>query len=569
MTCVGSLAELGALAGRDLSDLDPHRPYVDEIVLPCPDCQGESRRVSEVIDAWYDSGSMPFAQWGYPHLPGSHDRFAVAYPAQFICEALDQTRGWFYSLMAIGTAVFDRSSYENVLCLGLLLAEDGRKMSKHLGNIVEPMPLMDEYGADALRWFMAASGSPWAARRIGRATIQEIVRKVLLTYWNTVAFHVLYARSNGWLPDSTAPEVADRPALDRWLVSGTHRLVRDVTAALEAFDTQRAGQLLGEFVDDISNWYVRRSRRRFWDGDTSALATLHQTLDTLTRLMAPMTPFITERVWRDAICSVDHAAPESVHLAGWPSYDAELVDADLEQSMALTRRMVELGRAARAEAGVRTRQPLRRLLISSPAYRRLGDELLAEVAAELNVERVESFASAGDLVDHTAKGNFRSLGRRFGARTPDVAAAIASSDAARLARELAATGSTTVDCDGTVELGADDVLISERPREGWSVVNEHGETVALDLTLDQRLIRAGIAREFVRLVQEARKASGFDVSDRVALTWYGDGESADALDDNIGLVCEEVLAVDVVRAPQPGADWMVSELGISFAIQRR
>ncbi|MGH3470974.1 MAG: isoleucine--tRNA ligase, partial [Nocardioidaceae bacterium] len=233
LTCVGSLAELSELAGRDLSDLDPHRPFVDDVQVTCPQCEHPAQRVSEVIDAWYDSGSMPFAQWGYPYLPGSHDEFTNAYPAQFICEAIDQTRGWFYTLMAIGTLVFDRSAYENVVCLGLLLAEDGRKMSKHLGNIVEPMPLMDTHGADAVRWFMAASGSPWAARRVGDTTLQEIVRKVLLTYWNTVAFHALYARSNDWVPTGTAPAISQRPVLDRWLVSRRNALTRDVTTALE------------------------------------------------------------------------------------------------------------------------------------------------------------------------------------------------------------------------------------------------------------------------------------------------------------------------------------------------
>ncbi len=230
LTCVGSLAELGDLADQDLSATDPHRPYVDDIELPCPECTAPARRVTEVIDAWYDSGSMPFAQWGYPYVAGSEDEFARAYPAQFICEAIDQTRGWFYSLMAIGTLLFDQTSYENVVCLGLLLAEDGRKMSKHLGNILEPMPLMDEHGADAVRWFMAASGSPWAARRVGNATLQEIVRKVLLTYWNTVAFQALYARTNGWTPDQPAPAADRRPVLDRWLLSQLHRLTRDVTA---------------------------------------------------------------------------------------------------------------------------------------------------------------------------------------------------------------------------------------------------------------------------------------------------------------------------------------------------
>jgi isoleucyl-tRNA synthetase len=566
--CVGSLAELGELAGEDLLSLDPHRPYVDDVVLPCPTCGGEARRVPEVIDAWYDSGSMPFAQWGYPHLDGSADEFEQAFPAQFICEGLDQTRGWFYSLMAIGTLVFGRSSYENVVCLGLLLAEDGRKMSKHLGNILEPMPLLESHGADAVRWFMAASGSPWASRRVGYATMQEIVRKVLLTYWNTVAFHVLYARANDWAPGGPAPAVEDRPVLDRWLVSGRNRLARDVTEAMDRFDTQRAGQLLAEFIDSVSNWYVRRSRRRFWDGDPAALATLHETLDVLTRLMAPLTPFVTERVWQDLICSVDESAPESVHLADWPPYDAALVDDDLEQAVALTRRLVELGRAARAEAKVKTRQPLKRVLIGSAAHAQLGEELRAEVAAELNVEAVESFASAGDLVDHAAKGNFRTLGRRFGKRTPDVAAAVAAADAARMAADLEACGTTTVDLDGPLTLSADEVIISERPREGWSVVNVQGETVALDVDLTPELVRAGLAREVIRLVQEARKAGGLDVTDRIKLSWSADGEVAGALREHRDLVAAEVLAVELSQAPTPGEGWQTSDLGLSFALTR-
>ena len=569
LTCVGSLAELGDLAGQDLNELDPHRPYVDDVVLPCPECGAEARRVTEVIDAWYDSGSMPFAQWGYPYVDGSQEQFESAYPAQFICEAIDQTRGWFYSLMAIGTLLFDRSSYENVVCLGLLLAEDGRKMSKHLGNILEPMPLMDEHGADAVRWFMCASGSPWAARRVGHATLQEIVRKVLLTYWNTVAFQALYARTNGWTPGQGAPARDRRPVLDRWLLSQVNRLTLDVTVALEDFDTQRVGIRLAEFVDDLSNWYVRRSRRRFWDGDPAALATLHETLDVLTRLLAPLTPFVTERVWQDLFRPTDPSAPESVHLTGWPAYDAQVIDDQLDAGMALARRLVELGRSARAEAKVRTRQPLQRALIPSAAHAQLKDELRAEVAAELNVLEVESFASAGDLVDHTAKANFRALGKRFGKQTPQVAAAIAAADADALAQSLADTGSATVDFDGGVEVSADEVIVAERPREGWSVVNEHGETVALDLHLTDELVRSGLAREVVRLVQEARKNQGLDVSDRIVLTWAGDGEVADALEEHRALVAREVLAVRVERAEQPGAGWRRDEgLGLSFALEK-
>jgi isoleucyl-tRNA synthetase len=503
-------------------------------------------------------------------VPGSAEAFEAQYPAQFICEALDQTRGWFYSLMAVGTILFDRSSYENVVCLGLLLAEDGRKMSKHLGNILEPIPLMEEHGADALRWFMAAGGSPWSARRVGHAAIQEAVRKVLLTYWNTVAFHVLYARANGWAPHpADAPRVEDRPALDRWLVSRRSRLVRDVTAALEQFDTQRTGQLLADFIDGLSNWYVRRSRRRFWDGDDAALTTLHETLDVLTRLLAPLTPFITERVWQDLVVPVDEQAPDSVHLADWPVFDAALVDDDLDAAMALTQRLVELGRAARSEAGVKTRQPLRRALVPARVLARLDPALRAEIAAELNVAEVDSFASAGDVVDYAVRANFRSLGKRFGARTPEVAQAIAGADAEQLARELGDGGSARLDFDGGIDLAADDVIVSERPREGWSVVNEHGETIALDLTLSPDLVRAGLAREVVRLVQEARKSAGFAVSYRISLPWAAVGDVAEALREHGDLLARETLAVTVAEADGvERADVSDAGLGLSISLQK-
>jgi isoleucyl-tRNA synthetase len=526
--------------------------------------------VPEVIDAWFDSGSMPFAQLGYPHAAGSDGALEQAYPADFICEAIDQTRGWFYTLMAIGTLVFDESSYRNVLCLGHILAEDGRKMSKHLGNILEPMPLMDEHGADAVRWFMAASGSPWAARRVGHASIQETVRKVLLTYWNVVAFQVLYARTSDWSPGDETPPLAQRPVLDRWALSEAHRLAIGVTEALEVFDTQRAGSLLAAYVDDLSNWYVRRSRRRFWAGDASALATLHECLYVVTLLMAPITPFITERVWQDLFASTSVELPESVHLATWPKVDGSLVDDELGRQMSLTRRLVELGRAARADAKVRTRQPLRRALVATSAHARLSEELRREIADELNVGTLEPLSTAGaDLVDFSAKGNFRALGKRFGKRTPLVANAIAGADAAGLAATLDADGRATVTVEGEdVEVLPDEVIVSERPREGWSVVNEQGETVALDLELTPELVRAGVAREVVRMVQEARKNSGFDVSDRITLVWQAGRDTAEALREHSGLVADEVLAVEMTEGQPAGAVVRDDDLGLAFTVTR-
>jgi isoleucyl-tRNA synthetase len=417
---------------------------------------------------------------------------------------------------------------------------------------------------------MAASGSPWAARRVGHTTIQETVRKVLLTYWNTVAFQVLYARTSGWSPGDPAPAYADRPVLDRWALSEAHRLALGVTEALEAFDTQRAGALLAAYVDDLSNWYVRRSRRRFWAGDASALATLHECLYVVTLLMAPITPFVTERVWQDVFRATSEELPSSVHLARWPQVDGSLVDDELRAQMALTRRLVELGRAARADAKVRVRQPLRRALVASAAWSRLSEELRQEVADELNVGGLEPLSAAGaDLVDHTAKGNFRALGKRFGQRTPLVARAVAEADAGALAAALESHGRAVVSVEGEdVEVLPEEVVVSERPREGWSVVNEQGETVALDLELTPELLRAGRAREVVRLVQEARKSSGFDVSDRITLVWQADGETAEALREHAALVADEVLATELREGVPVEPVLREDDLGLAFSVTR-
>lgn len=568
LVAVGSLAELGEYAGSDLSDLDPHRPYIDDVTFSIAGEDGTYRRVPDVIDAWYDSGSMPFAQWGYPHVPGSDDRLLRAYPAQFVCEAIDQTRGWFYSLMAVGTLVFDRSSYETVVCLGHILAEDGRKMSKHLGNILLPLPLMDESSADAARWFMACSGSPWSARLIGSRVLDEIARKILHTYWSAAAFQSLYANAADWVPGMATPEVADRVELDGWLLGEANRLIREVTEALDAYDTQAAGSRIAGFLDLLSNWYIRRSRRRFWSGDTSALSSLHETLRIVTLVMAPITPFITERVWQDLFASTSDESTPSVHLAEWPKCNHPLINDALNSQMMLARRIVELGRAARKVAKVKIRQPLRRALIASHTYDLLSNNLREEVAAELNVGVVESFVSAGELVSLSAKGNFRALGRRFGKGTQDIAKAIAAADAAELAKSFEAHNTATVMVNGvSVDLTPDEVIVSERPRYGWEVVHDHGETVALDLDIDEALRKAGLAREIVRVIQEARKTSGFDVSDRISIRWHGTAEILDAIAAHGAEIAGEVLAVSTMLDTD-AASFSFPELGLVFELQK-
>ena len=552
LTAVGSLAELSELAGRDVTGTDPHRPYVDDITIPCPTCSQVATRVPEVIDCWYDSGAMPFAQEGYPHREGN--AFEGQYPADFICEAIDQTRGWFYTLMAVGTLVFEESSYRNVVCLGHILDEDGRKMSKHLGNVLEPIGLMDTHGADAVRWFMLAGGSPWQARRVGHSTIADVVRKTLLTYWNTVSFQSLYGRLAGWDPSSPAPAVSERPVIDRWLVSRTHRLARDVDTALDSFDTQRAGRLLADFIDDLSNWYVRRCRRRFWDGDPAALATLHEALRTATLCMAPFTPFVTERVWQDLFREAEGTA--SVHLASWPTSDPTLIDDSLESGMSLARRIVELGRAARATSGVRTRQPLGRALVSAPGWGDLVPELQAEVAEELNVADMGSLDGEQGLVDVSVKANFRALGQRFGKSTQAAAAAIAAADPLALLRQVRESGHADLHAAelGPITVTADDLVVTETPREGWAVAAEGGESVALDLEITEELRRAGVAREVVRGIQEARKSGGLEVTDRIRVTWASaDPVTTQTMVEHGAAIADDVLALEIERLDDASA----------------
>ncbi len=544
--CVGSLKELGEYSGSELSALDPHRPFVDDITWSCSQCSSPMTRVSEVIDCWYDSGAMPFAQWGYPHKAGSVEKFKTAYPADFIAEAIDQTRGWFYTLMTIGTLVFDKSSYKSVLCLGHILDKDGRKMSKHLGNTLEPIALMDQHGADAVRWYMLAAGSPWAARRVGHDAINDVVRKTLLTYWNTVSFLALYAKASNF-DLSQAPRISQRPLMDRWINSDLQALIIEVDAALSDFDSQRAGKALAVFIDDLSNWYVRRSRRRFWDGQPDALATLHECLRTLTLLMAPMVPFITEHVWQELILPVEPSSSQSVHLADFPVADVSAIDATLSAQVAQTRRIVELGRAARAESGVKIRQPLQRALVAASGWAQIPEAMKEQIADELNVLELQDIATAdGDLVDVSIKANFRTLGIKYGAQVQAVAKAIAQAPARSLVAQLRSqTNATVINAGVSYDIDIDDLVITEQPKSGWMVASHEAESVALDLALTPSLIAAGQVREVIRFLQEMRKSEGFEISDRIIVLWNAHPSVVQAISQGAQEIAREVLATAI------------------------
>jgi isoleucyl-tRNA synthetase len=548
--CVGSLAELGKLAGAELSNLDPHRPFVDDIKFKCEKCSSTMERIPEVIDCWYDSGAMPFAQWGYPHKQGSETEFKAAYPADFICEAIDQTRGWFYTLMTIGTLVFDKSSYKTVLCLGHILDKDGRKMSKHLGNVLEPMPLMNQHGADAVRWYMLAAGSPWSARRVGHDAISDVVRKTLLTYWNTISFFTLYANAADFKVTSLPKDLT---LMDRWILSELNKLIAGVDTALENFDSQEAGSLLATFIDDLSNWYVRRSRRRFWDGDPVALNTLYICLKNLTLLLAPMVPFISEHVWQTLVRVAESEQTESVHLANFPISNKSAIDEKLSSSVGLSRRLVELGRAARAESGVKIRQPLSRALVSASGWENISDEIKTHIAEELNILKLDGIHVAGtDLVDISVKANFRTLGTKFGADVQVIAKEIATADPSVMVKELRKNKAfkLNVDLGGKakdIEIDIDDLVITETPRSGWSVSSHAGESLALDLTLTPELIRAGQVREVIRAIQEERKNIGLDVSDRITVNWNAPADLTAAINAAVSEISAEVLATKMVQ----------------------
>jgi isoleucyl-tRNA synthetase len=552
-TAVGSLRELGELAGRDVSDVDPHRPAIDEVTIACPDCSATATRVAEVIDAWYDSGAMPFAQWGYhPDLGRGVAEFEGSFPADFISEAIDQTRGWFYTLMAEGVLHFDSTAYRNVVCLGHLVAADGRKMSKSLGNAFDPWEALDRQGADALRWFMLVSGSPWESRRVGHEILDDAVRRLLLPLWNVYAFFVTYANAAGFEPGAEVPAVPQRPLMDRWVLSQLAGTVREARERLDDYDATAAGRRLQTFVDDLSNWYVRRSRRRFWDpsgggGDdtTTAFSTLHECLVTLSQLLAPFTPFIAEELWGTLAAGRD-GRPDSVHLSDFPVVHEAAIDPGLDEAMTSARQLVELGRRVRVETKTKTRQPLLEAVIHATGRRGGLDELLDVVADELNVKTVRFAESTEAFGRWRAKARFNVLGPRLGPRVKALAATLTDDDGA-VAGALARGEEVEIAIDDgpPVTVGPDDVELAQEVLEGWGVASDGGVTVALELELTPALRLEGRARELVRIVQDARKAAGFDVSDRIELRVETHGETREALDAHRDYVAGETLSVEV------------------------
>jgi isoleucyl-tRNA synthetase len=537
-TCIGSVAELAERSGRDLTDLDLHRPAVDDVTIDCPKCERPgARRVDPVLDAWFDSGSMPAAQF---HVPFEHEEeFATRFPADFICEAIDQTRGWFYSLLAVNTLVFGRTPYRNVVCLALVVDKDGQKMSKSKGNVIDPWTVLDTRGADALRWNFFSAGSPWTPRRVSVEAVDESAR-FLVTLWNTYSFFVTYANLDGFTHGVEAS--ASTHVLDRWVRSRLHHTVAAVTDALDGFDALRGAQALEAFVDDLSNWYVRRSRARFWQADDAlAHATLHECLATVALLLAPFTPFVADELHRNLA-----GTPESVHLADWPVADSGAFDDALEAEMERARTVVSLGLSARNEAKLKVRQPLPRALVLLPDRGAFSEAVAAEVADALNVKHLEAVTDLEGLLEYKVVPNFKALAPRVRSQMPLVKDALLAAEGGTVKRALDADGGYDLALsDGSsVHLGPDDVEVRAESHAELALAQEAGYAVAIDTTVDDELRAEGIARDVIRLLNELRKSAGLEISDRVRVRVHADGRVEAALHAHRDWVAREVLAVE-------------------------
>jgi isoleucyl-tRNA synthetase len=528
---------LRELAGELPEEFDPHRPFIDEVTFSCPTCQGRMQRTPGVIDVWFDSGAMPFAQWHYPFE--NQEAFEAHFPADFICEAIDQTRGWFYSLLAISTMLGRGKPFRSAMVNGHILDEEGQKMSKSRGNVVDPWDAVGEHGADVIRWYLVTVSQPGASKRYDPEGVREVARKVFDTLFNTYRFFSLYASAEGWEPSGDDPDL--RPLLDRWILSRFQSLVSQMEQELSAYQVTRAYRMVADFLgEDLSNWYVRRSRSRFWGSAESADAraafrTLWEILVGLTRLMAPLSPFSSDWIHR-ALTS------GSVHLASFPEADLQQVDASLEEGMAAVRALVTLGRAAREEVQIRVRQPLKKMYAVTPGPAELPDELLAVLKEELNVKEVAFLRSAEDLVTLQGRPNFRTLGPRFQKRTEEAASAIRALPPQAL-RSLRSGEAVEIQVGGqSFALSSEEVEVVEAAAGGLVVQSDGSFTAALDPDLDQDLLREGLARELVNRIQRLRKDSGLEITDRISLGVFGDEEVQTAAELFRDFVAGETLA---------------------------
>jgi isoleucyl-tRNA synthetase len=551
---VGSVAELSELAEKDLQDLELHRPYVDELSLSCPECKGQMKRVPELIDVWFDSGSMPVAQWHYPFE--NQEVFKRQFPADFISEGVDQTRGWFYSLHAISALLFESECFKNVICLGLILDADGQKMSKSRGNVIEPWDVLHEHGADAFRWYLYTASPPGQERRFSLDLVGDVVKNFTLTLWNVYSFFVTYARIDRWVPSTGKIEYSE---MDRWLRSELHTLNRDVTRAFENYDVLAATRPVQAFVDTLSKWYLRRSRRRFWkseeDADkNAAYTTLHEALVVLSKLLAPTMPFMAEELHQNLVRSMDRSAPESVHHTDWPAFDERLIDEHLNQEMELVMRLASLGHAARNKAGIKVRQPLSAASysVTNASEARAVEKHAALLADELNVKEVRVLGSTGEAVFYSVNPLPKQLGQKHKGMFPQIREAILGLEPETTARRLLDGKALVLHIDGEIyEVLPSEVEVRAEARGGLTVASEGSYFCALVTDLTPELVREGLAREFVRRVQDFRKQANLDIADRIQLYVEASPRLEEAIREHRDYIANETLALEVTFGKPP------------------
>ena len=541
---IGSRKELSELTGAP-EDTELHKPFIDPLTFECEKCGGTMKRVPEVMDCWYDSGSMPFAQWHYPFE--HEEEFKGHFPAQFISEAVDQTRGWFYTLLAISTLLFNKAPFENCIVLGHVQDKDGQKMSKHKGNVVDPWSVLDKQGADAVRWYFYSSSAPWLPSRFYDDAVSESQRKFMGTLWNTYAFYILYAEIDKF--DPTGYELKPENIMDRWILSKANSLVKSVTEHLDNYRIFEPARELIDFVDELSNWYVRLDRERFWGSENTkdkmdAFMTLYTVLETLTRLIAPFVPFMSESIYQNIVRSVDASAPISVHLCDYPVADASLIDSELEVNMDAVKDVVALGRACRNVANIKTRQPISEVFVSGISH--LGGIYTDLIKSELNVKEVSLGAAAEEFISYRIKPQLRTLGPKYGKMLGAIREHLASTDGIKIVNAVKNGGTYSFDADGNkIDLTEEDLLVEPIQKEGFMVETSDKYAVVIDTVLTDSLIEEGFVREIISKMQTMRKEAGFEVTDHITVAFSGNDKIADVVSANKAQIMSELLCEEI------------------------
>ncbi|MBR6399870.1 MAG: isoleucine--tRNA ligase [Firmicutes bacterium] len=569
---VGSIEQLKSMSDDCPDDIELHKPYIDNVHLNCPKCGKKMQRVTEVIDCWFDSGSMPFAQWHYPFE--NKEIFDENYPADFISEAIDQTRGWFYTLMAISTLIFDKSPYKNVIVLGLVQDKEGRKMSKHIGNVVDPWDVLNKQGADAARWYFYANSAPWLPNRFDDKAVNEYQRKFMGTLWNTYAFFVLYANIDNFDPTNYKLEYDKLSAMDKWVLSKLNTLVKTVDTNMENYKITESARAMADFTDELSNWYVRRSRERFWGKDmpqdkVNAYMTLYTVLVTMAKLSAPFTPFMAESIYQNLVRKVDKNSEESVHLCSFPEADESMIDEKLEHNMDLVLSAVVAGRAARNTANIKNRQPIGNMFIK--ADKKLEDMYVDIIREELNVKSVEFKDDVSDFTSYSFKPQLRTLGKKYGKLVPAIGEYLKSNDGNMLMSQLKNDGAIRFETDGTaIELAEEDVLYETAQMEGFVAESDKSTTVVLDTNLTPELIEEGFVRELISKIQTMRKEAGFEVLDRISVFYSGNANIAKIFDANKDSIAHDVLADSITEGTTDAysKEWNINGETVTLGVKK-